>query len=232
MTEPLALLTGVVKVHAPDSPIAVRALDGIDLTIARGDYVAIVGESGSGKTTLMHLLGALDRPTSGLIRIDGLQLDGASSAQLAHVRSQKIGFVFQGLNLIPTLDALDNVLLAARYARRPRAESIERAKTLLADLGLGQRMRHRPAQLSGGQQQRVAIARALINEPALVLADEPTGELDSHTAEQILALFDSVNATGQTLVVVTHSAARLRARAARHSHRRRKDRDGCCVVCS
>jgi putative ABC transport system ATP-binding protein len=207
VSEPIARLECVVKVHAPDSPIAVRALDGIDLTIERGDYVAIVGESGSGKTTLMQLLGALDRPTSGSIRIDGLQLDGASSAELAQIRSQKIGFVFQGMNLIPTLDALENVVLAARYARRPRAESVERATALLADLGLGERLRHRPAQLSGGQQQRVAIARALINAPALVLADEPTGELDSRTAESILALFDSVNALGQTLVVVTHSAA-------------------------
>jgi ABC-type lipoprotein export system ATPase subunit len=207
MSEPIARLENVVKVHAPDSPIAVRALDGIDLTIERGEYVAIVGESGSGKTTLMQLLGALDRPTSGSIRIDGLQLDGASSAELAQIRSQKIGFVVQGLNLIPTLDALENVLLAARYARRPRVESVERATTLLAELGLAERMRHRPAQLSGGQQQRVAIARALINAPALVLADEPTGELDSRTAESILALFDSVNARGQTLVVVTHSAA-------------------------
>jgi putative ABC transport system ATP-binding protein len=207
VSDPIASLQGVVKVHAPDSPIAVRALDGIDLTIERGEYVAIVGESGSGKTTLMQLLGALDRPTSGSIRIDGLQLAGASSAELAQIRSQKIGFVFQGMNLIPTLDALENVLLATRYARRSRAESVARATTLLGELGLGERMRHRPAQLSGGQQQRVAIARALINVPALVLADEPTGELDSRTAESILALFDAVNERGQTLVVVTHSAA-------------------------
>jgi ABC-type lipoprotein export system ATPase subunit len=185
----------------------VRALDGIDLTIERGEYVAIVGESGSGKTTLMHVLGALDRPTEGTICIDGTPLERASSAELAHIRSQKIGFVFQGLNLIPTLDARENVLLATRYARRPRAESLERATAMLAELGLAGRMDHRPAQLSGGQQQRVAIARALINAPALVLADEPTGELDSRTAESILALFDTINARGQTLVVVTHSAA-------------------------
>jgi ABC-type lipoprotein export system ATPase subunit len=207
VSEPLARLERVVKIHAPGSATAVRALGGIDLTIERGEYVAIVGESGSGKTTLMHLLGALDRPTEGTIRIDGVQLEGASSAELAHIRSQKIGFVFQGLNLIPTLDARENVMLAARYARRERPESFERATTLLTDLGLGERMRHRPSQLSGGQQQRVAIARALINAPALVLADEPTGELDSRTAESILTLFDTVNARGQTLVVVTHSAA-------------------------
>ena len=204
----------VVKVHAPNTPIAVRALDGVDLTIARGEYVAIVGESGSGKTTLMHLLGALDRPTSGSIAIDGLRLDGASPAELARIRSEKIGFVFQGLNLIPTLDARENVVLASRYARRSRASSRERADALLTELGLGDRLQHRPAQLSGGQQQRVAIARALINAPALILADEPTGELDSRTAESILTLFDSLHASGQTLVVVTHSAA-VYERAAR-----------------
>jgi ABC-type lipoprotein export system ATPase subunit len=207
VSAPIVQLEGVVKIHAPGTAIEVRALDGVDLTIERGEYVAIVGESGSGKTTLMQLLGALDRPTSGTVRIDGEPLAGASSAALARIRSHNVGFVFQGLNLIPTLDARDNVLLAARYARRLRAESMERATALLTELGLGDRMDHRPAQLSGGQQQRVAIARALINAPALVLADEPTGELDSRTAESILALFDVLNARGQTLVVVTHSAA-------------------------
>ncbi len=200
-------LEGVVKIHAPGTAIEVRALDNIDLTIERGEYVAIVGESGSGKTTLMQLLGALDRPSSGSVRIAGESLAGASPAALARIRSQNIGFVFQGLNLIQTLDARENVLLAARYARRSRTEALERATALLGELGLGERMQHRPAQLSGGQQQRVAIARALINAPALVLADEPTGELDSRTAEAILALFDGLNARGQTLVVVTHSAA-------------------------
>jgi ABC-type lipoprotein export system ATPase subunit len=207
VSTPIVQLEGVVKVHAPGTAIAVRALDGIDLTIERGEYVAIVGESGSGKTTLMQLVGALDRPTSGSVRINGTPLASASSAELARIRSDNVGFVFQGLNLIPTLDARDNVLLAARYARRLRSESMERATALLTELGLGDRMGHRPAQLSGGQQQRVAIARALINAPALVLADEPTGELDSRTAEIILALFDLLNARGQTLVVVTHSAA-------------------------
>jgi ABC-type lipoprotein export system ATPase subunit len=197
----------LAKVHAPGSAIAVRALDDVDVCIERGEYVAIVGESGSGKTTLMHLLGGLDRPTSGTIAIDGIRLDGASSRELAAIRSHSIGFVFQGLNLIPTLDARENVVLAARYARRTRAAALERATALLTELGLGDRLNHRPAQLSGGQQQRVAIARALINEPALVLADEPTGELDSRTAESILALFDTLHARGQTLVVVTHSAA-------------------------
>jgi ABC-type lipoprotein export system ATPase subunit len=197
----------LVKVHAPGSAIAVRALDDVDVRIARGEYVAIVGESGSGKTTLMHMLGGLDRPTSGTIAIDGIRLDGASSRELAAIRSNSVGFIFQGLNLIPTLSALENVVLAARYARRTRATALERATALLTELGLGDRLNHRPAQLSGGQQQRVAIARALINEPALVLADEPTGELDSRTAESILALFDVLHARGQTLIIVTHSAA-------------------------
>jgi ABC-type lipoprotein export system ATPase subunit len=197
----------LVKVHAPGSAIAVRALDDVDVEVARGEYLAIVGESGSGKTTLMHLIGGLDRPTSGTIAIAGVRLDGASARELAAIRSHSVGFVFQGLNLIPTLDALENVVLAARYARRSRAGSLARATALLVELGLGERLHHRPMQLSGGQQQRVAIARALINEPALVLADEPTGELDSRTAESILALFDTLHARGQTLVVVTHSAA-------------------------
>lgn len=207
MSDPIVRAERLVKVHAPGSAIAVRALDGVSLQIARGEYLAVVGESGSGKTTLMHLLGGLDRPTSGTIAIDGDRLDGTSSGELAAIRSRKIGFVFQGLNLIPTLDALENVVLAARYARRARAAATQRAAALLGELGLGERLRHRPSQLSGGQQQRVAIARALINEPALLLADEPTGELDSRTAESILALFDTLNAGGQTLVVVTHSSA-------------------------
>ncbi len=207
MNGPLVDVDAVTKTYAPASSVAVRALDGGSLTNARGEYVAIVGESGSGKTTLMHLLGGLDRPTSGTIAIDGARLDRAGRGELARIRATTIGFVFQGFNLIPTLDATENVVLAARYARRDRAASLARAQTLLRDLGLGERLHHAPAQLSGGQQQRVAIARALVNEPALILADEPTGELDSRTAESILELFDALNARGQTIVVVTHSAA-------------------------
>jgi ABC-type lipoprotein export system ATPase subunit len=205
--EPLVRADALTKVHAPGSPRAVRALDGVSLTIERGDYVAIVGESGSGKSTLMQLLGGLDRPTSGTIAIDGARLDRASRDDLARIRARTIGFVFQGFNLIPSLDALDNVALAARYARRDRGAARERARSLLAGLGLGGRLHHRPLELSGGQQQRVAIARALINEPALLLADEPTGELDSHTADAILDVFDALHAAGQTIVVVTHSPA-------------------------
>ncbi len=207
MSEPLVDVAAVTKTYAAASSVAVRALDGVSLTIERGEYVAIVGESGSGKTTLMHLLGGLDRPTSGTIAIAGARLDRAARGELARIRARTIGFVFQGFNLIPTLDATENVVLAARYARRDRASALERAHALLRELGLGERLHHTPAQLSGGQQQRVAIARALVNEPALILADEPTGELDSRTAESILALFDELNARGQTIVVVTHSNA-------------------------
>jgi ABC-type lipoprotein export system ATPase subunit len=203
----LVTVTGVRKTYGGTSAPAVRALDGVDCTIERGEYVAIVGESGSGKTTLMHLLGGLDRPTAGTIAIDGARLDLASRDALARIRARTIGFVFQGFNLIPTLDARANVALAARYARTDPAIAQARAGALLADLGLGERLHHRAAQLSGGQQQRVAIARALVNEPALLLADEPTGELDSRTAASILDLFDTLNARGQTIVVVTHSAA-------------------------
>ena len=207
MNDALVVVDAVTKTYAPASAVEVRALDAVSLTIDRGEYVAIVGESGSGKTTLMHLLGGLDRPTGGTIAIDGARLDRAPRGALARIRARTIGFVFQGFNLIPTLDATENVVLAARYARRDRADALARAQRLLTELGLGERLHHTPAQLSGGQQQRVAIARALVNEPALILADEPTGELDSRTADAILDLFDALNARGQTIVVVTHSAA-------------------------
>ncbi|MGP6159493.1 MAG: ABC transporter ATP-binding protein [Vulcanimicrobiaceae bacterium] len=198
----------LVKVHAPGSPTEVRALDAISFTIERGSYVAIVGKSGSGKTTLMHVLGGLDRPTSGSAVVDGVDVARAPRPVLKRLRAERIGFVFQGFNLISSLDALDNVLLPARYAGVTTATARERGQRLLAELGLGERQHHRPQQLSGGQQQRVAIARALVNAPALVLADEPTGELDARTGATILDLFDRIHRErGQTLVVVTHSEA-------------------------
>jgi ABC-type lipoprotein export system ATPase subunit len=205
--EPLVRAESVTKVYVSSKMASVRALDDVSATIDRGEYVAIVGESGSGKTTFMHLLGGLDRPTTGTIVVDGKQLDRASRRELARIRAQTVGFVVQGFNLIPTLNTVDNVLLAARYARLDRTDALTRTLAILRDLGLGERLRHRPSELSGGQQQRVAIARALVNEPALLLADEPTGELDSRTAGTILDLFDQLNARGQTIVVVTHSAA-------------------------
>ena len=206
MSERIVDVRNVAKVHAPGTPTEVRALDGVTFGVQAGEYVAIVGESGSGKTTLMHVLGGLDRPTSGDVVIDGRSLARTSRRELAAIRARAIGFVFQGFNLLPNMDARENVALAARYAGH-RADATARAERALRDVGLGDRMHHRPSALSGGQQQRVAIARALVNEPALLLADEPTGELDSRTAENVLELLGTLNARGQTLLVVTHSEA-------------------------
>jgi putative ABC transport system ATP-binding protein len=206
MSERIVDVRDVVKIHAPGTPTEVRALDGVTFGVQAGEYVAIVGESGSGKTTLMHVLGGLDRATTGDVVIDGRSLARTSRRELAAIRARAIGFVFQGFNLLPNLDARENVELAARYAGR-RADAPARAERALRDVGLGDRMHHRPSALSGGQQQRVAIARALVNEPALLLADEPTGELDSRTAENVLELLGALNARGQTLLVVTHSEA-------------------------
>ena len=206
MSERIVDVRDVVKIHAPGTPTEVRALDGVTFGVQAGEYVAIVGESGSGKTTLMHVLGGLDRATTGDVVIDGRSLARTSRRELAAIRARAIGFVFQGFNLLPNLDARENVELAARYAGR-RADARARAERALRDVGLGDRMHHRPSALSGGQQQRVAIARALVNEPALLLADEPTGELDSRTAENVLELLGALNARGQTLLVVTHSEA-------------------------
>jgi len=203
---PLVIARDVARIYAAGTEREVRALDGVSFAIERGEYVAIVGESGSGKTTLMHLLGALDRPDAGAISIDGVDLGTASGGALKSLRATRIGFVFQGFNLVPALDALENVALAAHYAGVPRALALRRAAAILGDVGLAERTRHRPAQLSGGQQQRVAIARALVNEPALVLADEPTGELDSRTADAVLDLLEDLNRRrGVTLAIVTHS---------------------------
>ena len=201
----LVSVRDLIKIHAAGKPTEVRALDGISFEVPRGAFYAIVGESGSGKTTLMHVLGGLDRATSGNVIVDGVDLAG-SRASLASLRAKNIGFIFQGFNLIPSLDALENVVLAAHYARLSPATARARARALLSEVGLAERMHHLPAQLSGGQQQRVAIARALINEPALILADEPTGELDTKTADAVLALLEKLNRErGQTIVVVTHS---------------------------
>ena len=206
MSSPIVDVRDLVKVHAPGTPTEVRALGGVTFGVQAGEYVAIVGESGSGKTTLMHVIGGLDRPTSGDVVIDGRSLARTSRRELAAIRAGAIGFVFQGFNLLPNMDARENVALAARYAGH-RGDAAARAEGALRDVGLGDRMHHRPSALSGGQQQRVAIARALVNEPALLLADEPTGELDSRTAETVLELLSTLNARGQTLIVVTHSEA-------------------------
>jgi ABC-type lipoprotein export system ATPase subunit len=184
----------------------VRAVDGIDLVVGAGELMAIMGRSGSGKTTLLDLLGCLLRPTSGELAIDGRSVAGASDGELAAIRRERIGFVFQEFNLIPTLNAVENVMLPLRYGPK-RRDGRQRAVELLELVGLGSRATHRPAELSGGEQQRVAIARALVNDPAVILADEPTGELDSATSARLIATFRELNAQrGVTIVIVTHDA--------------------------
>jgi len=187
--------------------VTVPVLRGVSLTIRRGELVALMGTSGSGKTTLMNILGCLDRPTSGAYSLDGARIDQMTSDERAFVRNRKIGFVFQNFNLLPRTSALENVLMPLAYTAEELSESEwhRRAAALLGRVGLGERMDHEPSQLSGGQQQRVAIARALVNNPPLLLADEPTGALDSRTTEEILALFQRLNANeGITIILVTH----------------------------
>jgi len=193
-----------VKKHYRMGGNVVRALDGVDLAVAPGDFIAIVGPSGSGKSTLMHLLGFLDQPTDGTMYFEGKDVSKISSNERARIRSEKIGFVFQSFNLLPRLNVKQNVLLPHRKSRDPGAR--ERADKALATVGMEDRTHHRPTQLSGGQRQRVAIARALTNDPSLILADEPTGNLDSITAASILDLFTELNRQGRTVIIVTHDA--------------------------
>lgn len=182
----------------------VKALDGVTLNINRGSFVAIMGPSGSGKSTMMNLIGCLDTATSGYIQIDGELTNDLAEADLAFIRNQKIGFIFQQFNLLGKLNALENVMTPMIYASYSAKERKERAEFLLEKVGLKDRMKHLPNELSGGQKQRVAIARSLVNNPAILLADEPTGALDSKTGEQIMNLFTSLNEEGRTIVFVTH----------------------------
>jgi putative ABC transport system ATP-binding protein len=199
----------------------VHALQGVDFVVERNEYVAIMGPSGSGKSTLMNLIGCLDTPTEGEYWLNGHAVSKLKDDQLAHIRNREIGFVFQTFNLLPRATALHNVELPLIYAGVNAKVRKERAAAMLKLVGLGDRMDHRPTELSGGQRQRVAIARALINEPALLLADEPTGNLDSQTGIEIMALFDDLQKNGQTIVLVTHEHD-----IAEHAHRQIVLRDG------
>ncbi|MAB47533.1 MULTISPECIES: ABC transporter ATP-binding protein [Winogradskyella] len=182
----------------------VHVLKGIDLDIKRGEYVAIMGPSGSGKSTLMNLLGCLDTPTAGSYNLNGKDVSQMTDDELADIRNTEIGFVFQTFNLLPRTTALDNVALPMVYAGATKKERIDRASEVLTDVGLADRMDHKPNQLSGGQRQRVAVGRALVNKPSIILADEPTGNLDSKTSLEIMELFDQIHASGNTVIMVTH----------------------------
>lgn len=181
-----------------------HVLKGIDLDIERGEYVALMGPSGSGKSTLMNLLGCLDTPTSGSYELNGANVSKMTDDALAEIRNKEIGFVFQTFNLLPRTTALENVALPMVYAGVGKADRIKRAKEVLSDVGLADRMEHKPNELSGGQRQRVAVGRALVNKPSIILADEPTGNLDSKTSEEIMLLIDAIHQAGNTVIVVTH----------------------------
>ena len=196
-------LEGITKTYV-NGKLTVPVLHGIDLSIYEGEFTSIMGPSGSGKSTFMNILGCLDRPTSGSYRLDGEEVAHLEDDELAYVRNKRIGFVFQSFNLLPKLTALDNVALPMVYAGVSKAERIERASQLLTDLGLGTRLDHMPAELSGGQRQRVAIARALANDPAIIMADEPTGNLDSKASLDVMHIFTKLYQEGRTIILVTH----------------------------
>ncbi|MFZ5638192.1 MAG: ABC transporter ATP-binding protein [Pseudomonadota bacterium] len=209
------------KVYAAGTEAEVVALKDVDLRIAHGEFVAIMGPSGSGKSTLMNLIGCLDTPSSGVYLCDGVDVATLDAEERATLRRDKIGFVFQGFNLLSRMSALDNVAMPLSYARVPPAERRRRAAEALGAVGLGERLHHRPSELSGGQQQRVAIARALIHRPAILMADEPTGALDSRTGQEILALFERLRGEGHTIILITHDAE-----VATHADRTCTMRDG------
>jgi|TARA_B110000027_G_scaffold11846_1_gene10752 putative ABC transport system ATP-binding protein len=213
-----------IKAIRRDFPLGqeiVKVLKGIDLQIEKGEYVALMGPSGSGKSTLMNLLGCLDTPTAGSYLLSGQDVSNMSDDELAEIRNKEIGFVFQTFNLLPRTTALDNVALPMVYAGASKTQRTKRAQEVLTEVGLADRMDHRPNQLSGGQRQRVAVGRALVNKPSIILADEPTGNLDSKTSLEIMALFDAIHAQGNTVIVVTHEEE-----VAQHAHRVIRLRDG------
>ncbi len=213
-----------IKKITRDFPLGqeiVKVLKGIDLQIDKGEYVAIMGPSGSGKSTLMNLLGCLDTPTAGSYVLNGKDVSQLSDDELAEIRNKEIGFVFQTFNLLPRTTALDNVALPMIYAGKSKQDRVKRAQQVLTEVGLGDRMDHKPNQLSGGQRQRVAVGRALVNKPSIILADEPTGNLDSKTSVEIMKLFDSIHQAGNTVILVTHEED-----IAEHAHRIIRLRDG------
>ena len=218
---PVIRTRGLSKIYSAGTEAEVAALRGVDLSIARGEFVAIMGPSGSGKSTLMNLIGCLDTPSSGQYDCDGVDVSTLDKEALAKLRRDKIGFVFQGFHLLTRMDATDNVAMPLGYARIPHAERKARAREALAAVGLAERAGHRPNELSGGQQQRVAIARALVNNPPILLADEPTGALDSKTGEEILTLFKRLRDDGHTVILITHDA-----HVAAHADRTYVMRDG------
>jgi putative ABC transport system ATP-binding protein len=216
MNNQLIDVRDIRKIYGTEDAV-VNALDGVDLTIVTGEFVAVMGPSGSGKSTLMNILGCLDRPTTGEYFLDGINVSKLGKNELAEVRNQKLGFIFQSFNLLPRLTALENVMLPILYdlrANDPHLIQKQRAAAALESVGLGNRLHHHPNQLSGGQQQRVAIARALINHPPIILADEPTGNLDSRSSEEILDLLHQLHQQGTTIVLVTHEPE-----VARHAQR-------------
>jgi ABC-type lipoprotein export system ATPase subunit len=224
MNEPLLSARALAKSYTMGRRI-LEVLRGVSLDVARGEFLALRGASGAGKSTLLHLIGGLDSPNAGEIHFAGQNIAAFSERELTHFRNRRVGFVFQAYHLLPELDALENVCLPARVARVPAARATARGRELLARVGLSDRLEHKPFELSGGEQQRVAIARALINEPELVLADEPTGNLDSHTGAEIIDLLKKLHAEKQTtLVIATHDA-----NVAAHAQRVFELTDGCIV---
>jgi putative ABC transport system ATP-binding protein len=203
MSDAIIALEGVSRIYT-SGRLAVPALVSVDLQVDRGEFVAIIGPSGSGKSTMMNILGCLDRPTEGRYILDGTPVDTLNDDGLAALRSRSIGFVFQSYNLLPRTSALDNVATPLMYQGIPRRERHARAQAVLERLGLGDRLHHEPTELSGGQQQRVGIARALVTEPAILLADEPTGNLDSHSGAEVIELFHDLHASGRTIILITH----------------------------